>query len=150
MSQQKFWIGTVSKEHVERGKTGGFAQVCHGKQSPLKRMQPGDILIYYSSHIKFGEKSPYQCFTALSVITDRPVYQVEMSPDFIPYRRDVKYLHTTDALIRPLIPHLTFIRDKNRWGYVFRFGILQIDSADFISIAQAMQLRKNEIDELFI
>jgi len=49
-------------------------------------------------------------------------------------------LRTTDAPIRPLIPHLIFIRDKNRWGSVFRFGILQIDSVDFISIAQAMQL----------
>jgi hypothetical protein len=150
MNQQKFWIGTVSKEHVERGKASGFAQLCHGKQSPLKRMQPGDILIYYSPNERYGEKSPYQCFTALGVIIDRPVYQIEMSSDFIPYRRDVRYLQTIDAPIKPLIPQLSFIRDKNKWGYVFRFGVLQISCADFIFIAESMRLEKYQINELLI
>lgn len=37
----KFWIGTVSKEHVMKGVAGGFCQVCHGKQAPLNRMKKG-------------------------------------------------------------------------------------------------------------
>jgi hypothetical protein len=37
MTSKKFWIGTVSKEHVDRGKLGSFAQVCHGKEIPLKK-----------------------------------------------------------------------------------------------------------------
>lgn len=148
--QQRFWVGTVSKEHVERGKAGGFAQVCHGKLAPLKRMQPGDMLIYYSPQLKFGEKIPYQHFTALGVIVDKSIYQVSVSPDFIPYRRDVRYLPTRDAPIRPLISTLSFIQDKKRWGYIFRFGVLQIDRLDFMLIAQAMQLEKKHIDELLI
>ena len=44
----KFWIGTVSKEHVMKGVAGGFCQVCHGKQAPLNRMKKGDFLIYYN------------------------------------------------------------------------------------------------------
>jgi hypothetical protein len=150
MSQQKFWLGTVSKEHVERGKAGGFAQLCHGKQSPLKRMQPDDILIYYSPNVHYGEKTPYQCFTAIGVIFDKPVYQAEMNSDFIPYRRDVRYLQTVDAPIRPIIPQLSFILDKNNWGYVFRFGILQISCIDFIFIAESMQLDEHQINELLI
>ena len=35
----KYWIGTVSKEHVLRGVAGDFCQVCHGKAAPLNRMQ---------------------------------------------------------------------------------------------------------------
>mgnify|MGYP000991585589 CR=1 len=150
MNQQKFWIGTVSKEHVERGKAGGFAQLCHGKQSPLKRMQPGDILIYYSPNERYGEKSPYQCLTALGVIIDSLIYQIKMSPDFIPYRREVRYLQTIDTPIRSLIPQLSFIQDKNKWGYVFRFGVLPISCADFIFIAESMQLEKYQINELLI
>src|ERR1700691_5663683 len=111
---QQFWIGTVSKEHVLRGKVGGFAQVCHGKQAPLKRMQPNDLLLYYSPSEKFGEKTPYQCFTAIGVIQPKDVYQVKMSEDFIPFRRDVKYISANDAPIRPLIPKLSFIRDKTK------------------------------------
>ena len=150
MTEQRFWIGTVSKEHVDRGRAGGFAQVCHGKQTPLKRMQLGDTLVYYSPNNRYGEKTPYQCFTALGVILDKPVYQVEMSSDFIPYRRDVRYLQTKDAPIRSLIPQLDFIKDKNKWGYVFRFGVVQISRADLIAIAESMELEKQKINELFI
>jgi hypothetical protein len=32
----RYWIGVVSKEHVMRGVQRGFAQVCHGKEGPLK------------------------------------------------------------------------------------------------------------------
>lgn len=35
----KFWVGVVSKEHVQRGVKGGFCQVCHGKKGPLNRMK---------------------------------------------------------------------------------------------------------------
>ena len=41
----KFWIGVMSKEHVMRGVAGGFAQVCHCKGGPLRRMHTGDWLI---------------------------------------------------------------------------------------------------------
>lgn len=39
--------------------------------------------------------------------------------------------------IRPLLPQLTFITDPQRWGYVFRFGLLSIPEADFIRITRA-------------
>jgi hypothetical protein len=37
----RYWIGVASKEHVQRGVLGGFAQVCHGKAGPLNRMEEG-------------------------------------------------------------------------------------------------------------
>jgi hypothetical protein len=73
-----------------------------------------------------------------------------MTPDFEPYRRDVRYLKTKDASIRPLIEQLHFIQNKKSWGYVFRFGMLEIKVADFITIAKAMQVEKSKIDELLI
>jgi hypothetical protein len=33
-----YWVGVVSKEHVDIGVAGGFAQVNHGKAGPLERM----------------------------------------------------------------------------------------------------------------
>ncbi|MBS0289033.1 MAG: EVE domain-containing protein [Proteobacteria bacterium] len=147
---QQFWIGTVSKEHVLRGKAEGFAQVCHGKEAPLKRMQVNDLLLYYSPTEKFGEKTPYQSFTAIGVIQPGDAYQVTMNQDFKPFRRDVKYLAANDTPIRPLIPKLSFIRDKTRWGSVFRFGILKIPKEDFIIIAKAMGLTHEQIHELLI
>lgn len=39
-AQQKAWIAVVSRAHVMRGVEGGFAQLCHGKRSPLAREVP--------------------------------------------------------------------------------------------------------------
>ena len=38
------WIAIASAEHVRRGVAGGFAQVCHGKAAPLRRLAPGDVV----------------------------------------------------------------------------------------------------------
>ena len=42
------WIAVASAEHVRRGKREGFMQVSHGKAAPLKRIRPGDRVVYYS------------------------------------------------------------------------------------------------------
>jgi hypothetical protein len=54
------------------------------------------------------------------------------------FRRDVAFLDATPAPIRPLVPHLTFIRSKTHWGAAFRFGLLRVPCEDFATIASAM------------
>ena len=44
--ETRAWLGVVSRAHVQRGVREGFAQVCHGKAAPLRRMQAGDYLVY--------------------------------------------------------------------------------------------------------
>ena len=83
----KYWIGTVSKEHVLRGVAGGFCQVCHGKATPLNRMQRGDWLLYYSPKIRLDGYDKLQAFTALGQITDDQAYPFQMSASFIPFLR---------------------------------------------------------------
>jgi len=70
----RYWIGVASKEHVQGGVLGGFAQVCHGKAGPLNRMEEGDWIVYYSPTIKFGQKEPCQSFTAIGKIKDGDAY----------------------------------------------------------------------------
>ncbi len=141
---KRYWIGVASRQHVLIGKAGGFAQLCHGKAQPLKRMTTGDGIIYYSPQEVLGEKQPCQRFTAIGEVIGDEVYQVEMMPGFIPFRRDIRFLPSGEASIRPLLEQLSFIKDRTRWGYVFRFGHLQIPESDFQLIAEAMSLHKYE------
>lgn len=135
----RYWIAVASADHVACGVAGGFMQVCHGKQAPLRRLSAGDKIVYYSPTEIFGSKTPLQAFTALGEISAGEPYQVSMAADFQPFRRDVCFDTTaTAASIRPLIPHLSFIRDPKRWGYPFRFGLLEISAEDFGLIASAM------------
>ena len=136
----RYWVGVVSRQHVEKGKQGRFAQLGHGKRAPLARLSEGDYLIYYSPKQTMEGKDPYQCFTAIGMV-EGELTQVELASDFSPYRRSVKYLPSKDASIRPLIPELSFIRDKQHWGAVFRFGLVEISGSDFRKIAKAMGVK---------
>src|ERR1700722_18317727 len=113
----RYWIGVASKEHVQKGVEGGFAQVCHGKPGPLNCMEEGDWIIYYSPTLKFGGKEPCQSFTAIGKIIPGDPYTFPMSQDFIPWRRDVSFLKSQQTPIQPLLDHLSFIKDKHKWGF---------------------------------
>lgn len=135
----KYWIGVASREHVKKGVHDGIAQVCHGKQGPLKRMQSGDWIIYYSPVEIFGGKQPCRKFTAIGKVKDGQPYQFEMSPTFIPWRRDVQFQQKAhDVAIEPLISQLNFIENKVHWGFKFRFGLFEISKDDFLVIAKHM------------
>ena len=61
-----------------------------------------------------------------------------MGNNFKPFRRNISYFDATHLDIRPLVPLLPFIRNKNSWGYVFRYGFLEIDKESFTIIAKGM------------
>lgn len=134
----RYWIGVASQEHVARGVDGGFCQLCHGKAQPLKRMQQGDWIIYYSPKILFGGDESCQQFTAIGRVVGAEVYAFEMAPGFVPFRRDIDFVSARPVAIQPLIHKLDFIKNKSRWGYAFRFGHIEISAADFALIAQQM------------
>ena len=134
----RYWIGVVSHAHVQLGVVGGFAQLSHGKERPLRRLRAGDWLVYYSPRSALDGGAPLQAFTAIGQIVDERVYTQRMSAGFVPFRRDVAYLPCRAAPIAPLLEHLSFIRDKRRWGYIFRGGLIEIPADDFALIRTAM------------
>jgi len=136
--ETKYWIITASKEHVKKGVEGGFAQACHGKATPLKKMKKGDYVIYYSSKQYFDKKDKCQEFTAIGQVMSNHIYQFEMTPEFCPSRIDIDFLKSQDISIRPLIKDLDFIPNKQKWGYPFRWGTLQINKHDFQIISNLM------------
>jgi predicted RNA-binding protein len=137
-NKQKYWIVVVSKEHTMRGVSGGFMQVCHGKETPLKRIHRDDWVIFYSSKITMEGKEKCQKFTAIGQALDDEVYQFQMSKDFIPFRRNVNFYNCKEISILPFIDKLEFIQDKSKWGYPFRFGLLEIKESDFKLIISSM------------
>lgn len=134
------WIAVASAEHVRRGRTGGFMQVCHGKAAPLRRLRPGDGIVYYSPTEVFRGKDPLKAFTAIGSLEGAEPYQVAMAPDFRPFRRDVAWWPGKEAPIRPLLPILSFSAGNPGWGYQLRLGLFRITAADFSAIAAAMGL----------
>ena len=135
----RFWIAVASAEHARKGRTQGFMQVGHGKGGPLRRVRAGDGVVYYAPTATFGGKDRLQAFVSIGTARDGDVYQVEMEEGFRPFRRDVAYAKAKEAPIQPLLDRLELTRGKRSWGYAFRFGLVEISSADFAVVADAMQ-----------
>jgi hypothetical protein len=138
VSAAQYWIAVASAEHVRRGRAQGFMQVSHGKEAPLKRVKPGDHVVYYSPSDVLGSKDGLKSFTAIGMVRQGEPYRADMG-GFKPFMRDVDWAKAQEAPIRPLIERLEFTRGKTNWGYQLRFGLFAISAKDFRLIAKAMQ-----------
>jgi hypothetical protein len=134
----KNWVAVASAEHVRLGRGEGFMQVCHGKAAPLKRIKPGDRVVYYSPVAVFKGADKLQSFTAIGIAEAVEPYQADMGAGFCPYRRDVAWFKARETPIRPLLERLEFARGNKNWGYQLRFGLFEISAVDMDVIAEAM------------
>lgn len=130
------WLGVVSRTHVMRGVAGGFAQVCHGKAQPLRRMKQGDFFVYYSPTIEMNGR-PLQAFTAIGQVEDDEVFPFDMGGGFVPFRRRIRYAQAEDVPLASLRSALDLCAMPN-WGMALRRGLLPLTEHDLLLIAQAM------------
>ena len=137
------WLAVASADHVRIGRAQGFMQVAHGKVAPLRRIKPGDGVVYYSPTEQYGSTIKFRCFTAIGTVKAGEPYQADMGGGFMPFRRDVQWAKSTEAAITPLLETLEFTAGKRNWGYQLRFGLFEISQRDLDLIAVAMKLRGN-------
>jgi EVE domain len=107
----RYWINTVSKDHLSIGLAGGFTQANHGKIARLKPLKRGDWIIFYSPKTSLTGDT-LQAFTALGQISDDEPYQFQMTSSFHPWRRTLDFKACQETPIRPLLEELHFIKDK--------------------------------------
>lgn len=140
-AEQRFWVNTISLEHVEVGVAGGFTQADHGKDTRLRKLRPDDGIVFYSPRTAMRSGKPLQRFTAIGIVTGEAPYQATMSADFHPWRLAVRFRPCAPVDAKPLVPRLSFVTDPAHWGLVFRRGLFAIPKADFATIASAMTAR---------
>ena len=136
----RYWIVVASKDHVMHGRSLGIVQAAHGRRSGISRMHAGDGIVYYSPRKEYEGHEQLKAFTALAFIEDDGIWQAAEPEGFRPFRRRARYLAAKDAPAGPLINDLAFIRNKKAWGYVMRFGVIEIPEEDFRRIAAAMEV----------
>ncbi len=134
----KYFLICASKDHVLKGVEGKFAQAGHGRKDFISKPSKGDWVVFYSSKDKFENDKPLQKFTAIGQVVDEEPYQPGAGGDFKPYRRDVEFENSQDVEIRPLLERLTFIKNKNKWGFYLISGFREISKEDFNIIKIAM------------
>lgn len=123
-------------------------QVCHGKGQPLRRVAPGDWVVYYSPTVTFRGRDRLQAFTAIGVVEPGMPYQSDMGDGFRPFRRAVRWISARETLIGTLLDDLSFSADKKNWGYQLRSGLFEVERRDMRCIARAMGASAIPMDEL--
>lgn len=141
------WLAVAAADHVAIGRSAGFMQVCHGKVSPLQRLQPGDRIVYYSPNRRYSpshalrDKDRLQSFTALGTVRESMPYRADNDSGrgelFRPWRRDVSWHDAQEIPLAWLKDRLAFTSELN-WGYRLRQGLVEISDADMGVIAEAM------------
>src|ERR1700675_825521 len=104
----RFWVGVASREHVLASVRGAFCQLNHGKEAPVRRLQMGDSIVFYSPRERMQGGKSLQAFTAAGRILDDVPYQVEQSKDFRPFRRKTEYFKSKDYLKIAIAMGITF------------------------------------------
>jgi len=133
------WLGVVSRAHVQKGVAGGFAQLCHGKAQPLRRMRRGDWLVYYSPVVEMGG-AVLRAFTAIGEVEGDEIYPYDMGGGFVPFRRNVRYADAREVALEAIKDELKLCAGSG-WGMALRRGHLPLEAADFATIAAAMGVR---------
>jgi hypothetical protein len=132
------WIAVAATEHVRKGRMAGFMQVAHGKAVPLRRIKPGDRVVYYSPTGEFRGTDKLQAFTAIGVVKAGEPYEFDLGGGFCAFRRDVQWIASCETPILPLLGALDFSTGKRNWGYQLHFGLFPISDHDLDLIAEAM------------
>jgi hypothetical protein len=102
-------------------------------------MRTGDGFVYYSPKQSMDGDVLVRQFTAVGRVTGEDIYQVEMFPGFIPFRRDVTWQEEAAPVgIATLKSALDLTRPRN-WGHQLRFGLVEITLDDFQTISDAMR-----------
>ena len=135
----KYFLICASRDHVLKGVKDGFAQAGYGRKDFISKPSKGDWVVFYSSKDKFENGKLLQKFTALGQVVDEEPYQPNASGNFKPYRRNVEFKKVEETEIRPLLEHLTFIKNKKKWGFYLISGFREISKEDFNVIKNAMK-----------
>jgi predicted RNA-binding protein len=130
---QKCFLLTASKDHLDIGKQSLFIQQKHPHR--IEKIRSGDYVVLYAGKARHGEKQAYQKIVSVCQATDDKYDRLPRSDGsgFF-YRKKVCYLPFDEIDIRSLIPNLSFIKNKARWGFYFMSGFSEIGMDDLQKI----------------
>jgi hypothetical protein len=133
----RFFIGVVHQAHVLMARAMGIVAFSHGKEAPVRTLAPGDAVLFYAPKTDF-DGDPVQAFVGHAHITGATHYQRDFAPGLTAWVRDAAFDDVTDLPVRPLLHHLSFVKNPQHWGMAFRQGKFAIPEPDYRLISQAL------------
>ncbi len=136
----KYFIVVVCEDHCVVGIEEGIIQACHGKLSPMQKLKHGDKVILYAPRVSISSSILSRKFISIGTVKDEELYQLNITEDFSPFRRNVEY----DKSLKPvyiydILDLLDLTKNNKNWGIKFRYGFFEISENDFNTIYNHMK-----------
>jgi hypothetical protein len=136
LTKSWYWIVVASLSAVRQSAQSGISRFL---EEPLARqLRRGDWIIFYSAITDSRSRTKCQMFTAIGEVADEKPESIITNQGYVWFQRSVRFLPCQPAIIRPLIPRLSFIHDPRHWGLPFKKGQFEIPLEDFREIARAL------------
>lgn len=126
----KYWVAVISYEHAAKAAAGGFLQVCHGKESPLRKTKAGDVFYIYCPREKMKDGLKMQLIAYRGQFKNDSVYQIEQMPGFTPYRKDVVIDNNFSPISLDEVRESLEWTANSNWGMMARRGFFEITQSD--------------------
>jgi len=143
---RRFWVSTISLDHLKLAIEGGYTQANHGHRSGVGDLENSDILLFYCPREMRARQAPRVAkFLAVGTVMDAKPYQEHISPEWKPFRRRVKYqpdVKSVNVNNEKVIAKLDFITEKKKWSYYFRRSLFRIPPKDGWWLLERMGVAK--------
>ena len=149
----RYWIGLAERDSVQAAVSNGVCLFSGGKASAVRKLAPGDWILYYSPH-ESTDGATLECFTAVGEVVDEtpwtqnwtqlcaggPFWTHGTRPKSTQtWVRKCAYDAVGEVSVRPLLSSLSFVSQPRHWGRTFRRGQMEIGAADFFAIADRLR-----------
>ena len=133
LSKPRFFLLTASKDHLDNGKQMSYIQQKHANR--IEKIRAGDFVVLYAGKAEYGTNKPYQKIVSVcQAIDDQYTKLPKTDGSGFYFRKNMTYLPFEEKEIRTLIPKLSFVTNKTRWGFYFMSGFKEISQSDFDKI----------------
>ena len=125
-------VGVAHRRQVRLAAEGGFVAFSNGRESAVRRLDPGDHVVCYVPRTDM-EGAPVQAFVAHATVTEP--YRRSFTGDYEPWVRDVRFDEVPEVPVRPLLDRLSFTRGRTSWGLAFHKGRFRLPPEDYAVLA---------------
>jgi len=141
-----YWIFVTNEQNWKVVKEKNVWGLPRGRENSIKRVKKGDKAFIYLMQEKTKNKTvPTRIIGFFEVVSDpftssERIFKDRLYPNRVRLK-PILVLEKNYLEFKPLVPKLSFIKNKNYWSGYFRSGLVEISEKDY-------ELLKSELAKL--
>ena len=141
------WIVTISEDNLQDTLKHNLIGLPERRRNLLKRVRLGDTVVFYVGKKRAGyggprasvsQFGPVAEVTGEEFFSEAPIWG-SRGGDVFPSRLPISLVSEGRVNAADIIPHLSFVRDKGKWGLYFLTGVRELSEEDYKTLLAAIK-----------